>query len=443
MAALEALPSVGTVTGAPLSEPAWVLGEASPYYTQAHEDFRKKVRAFVDAHIAPFVDEWDETGTYPRDIHRRAYEAGVYGAVWPREHGGTPPPGGELPDGSLCAFMDAIWMDELARCGSGGALAAVFIACCIAVPPILSVGSQALKERVARPCIRGDKIICLAITEPWAGSDVAALRTTAVRAGDGSGDFILSGEKKFITSGMKADFFVVACRTGGKGIGGISLLLVERERPGIECRRMKTQGWLASNTAYIVFDDVRVPASNMIGAENQGFLPIMLQFNHERLVGCVTSNRFARTCLSEGITYAQQRRTFGQRLIDHQLIRHKITEMARMVEANQAWIEQVCYEMNRSRITGEGDAMGLKMGGKLALLKVQTTKTYEFCAREASQIMGGASYLREGKGRVVERLYREVRVNAIGGGSEEVMGELAIRGLGVWDGGDKKRGSKE
>jgi alkylation response protein AidB-like acyl-CoA dehydrogenase len=334
----------------------------------------------------------------------------VFGVCWPEEYGGTPPPGG------FDIFHDLIYWDELARYG-GGWLAACFLTINIALPPILAVGSEYLRQKVARPTIEGKKIICLCVTEPYAGSDVANIRTTARSEGD---YYIVSGEKKYITSGMKADFFTVAVRTGEPGMGGISLLLLEKGMPGITCRKLSTQGWASSNTAYITFDDVKVPKKNLIGEENQGFLAIMLNFNHERFAGIAMSIRGARMCVEEAIKYARTRQTFGKRLIDHQVIRHKIAEMVRRVESSHAWLEQVAYQMERGvdpRI----------VGGSTALLKVQATTILEFCAREASQVLGGASCLRTGIGAKVERIYRDVRIAAIGGGSEEVMRDLAMR----------------
>ena len=313
-------------------------------------------------------------------------------------------------------FHDLIFWDELARCG-GGWLAACFLTINIALPPILAVGSDYLKEKVAPATISGKKIISLCITEPYAGSDVANIKTTARKEGN---FYIVNGEKKFITSGMKADFFTVAVRTGGEGMGGISLLLLEKGMPGITCRKMPTQGWASSNTAYITFDDVKVPKENLIGQENQGFLAIMLNFNHERFAGIVMGIRGARMCIEESVKYARVRKTFNKRLIDHQVIRHKIAEMARRVESSQAWLEQAAYQMNNNvdpRI----------IGGTMALLKVQTTTVLEYCAREASQILGGVSCIRGGIGAKVERIYREVRIAAIGGGSEEVLRDLAMR----------------
>jgi len=372
--------------------------------------FRQKVRTFVEKEIMPFCHEWDENGTYPHELHEKAYNAGILAAIWPPEYGGTPPE-------NFDAFHDLILVDELSRCGAGGILWAVFFSFGIALPPILNVGTKHLKDRVARDVITGKKIMSLAVSEPYAGSDVADLRTTARREGD---NFIVNGSKKFITSGVKADYFTVAVRTGGPGTTGVSLLLMEKAMPGLTARRQKTQGWWISNTAFLTFENVKVPVSNLIGKENDGFRAIMNNFNHERFVLAAMSNRYARVCLEEAIVYARERTTFGKRLIDHQVIRHKIAEMARLVEATHALLEQIAYQY-ACHIPDE------QLGSAIALLKVQATTTFELCAREASQVLGGNSCLRGGKGEKVERLYREVRINAIGGGSEEILRDLAMK----------------
>ncbi len=256
----------------------------------------------------------------------------------------------------------------------------------------------------------------LAVSEPEAGSDVAGLRTTAVRDGD---FFIVNGSKKWITSGTKAKYFTVAVRTGTSGGGGISLLLMERGMPGFEIKRMKTTGWWISGTAHLTFDNVRVPVKNLIGVEGQGFRAIVHNFNHERFVLAATSNRYSRVMLEDAIRHARTRKTFGKRLIDHQVIRHKIAEMATRVETTQMWLEHVAFQM-------KNDIPQKQISGLIAMVKVNATKNMEFVSREASQIFGGSSYVRGGKGVRVERLCREVRVNAVGGGSEEILIDLAM-----------------
>lgn len=397
----------------PGAEPYWYNNDyISPYYTNSHREFRALVRNFVDSELSPFIAQWDESGgDYPMELHEKAYKAGILGANWPAEYGGTPPRGG------FDAFHDLIFFDELARCGTGGLLTAIFFSFSIALPPVLNVGSKYLKDLVARDVITGKKIMSLAVTEPYAGSDVANLHTTARREGD---FFIVSGEKKFISSASKAHYLTTAVRTGGKGHGGVSVLLIETNSPGITIRKQKTMGWWSSQTNLIIFDEVKVPVHHLIGELNKGFKPIMHNFNHERWSFSIMANRYSRICVEDAVKYARNRKVFGQRLIDSQVIRHKIANMMRQIDAAHAISEQLAFQMQQ----GVDDR---KLGGPIALFKVQSTKLMEFCARESAQILGGASYLRTGWGQRIERIYREVRVSAIGAGSEEVMLDLGVR----------------
>jgi acyl-CoA dehydrogenase len=377
----------------------------SPYYTEEHEAWRRTLRRWVDAEIAPFVNEWDEAETFPRELYRKASEIGLLRIGFPDEYGG-------IPDKD--PFLTIISTEELNRPACGG-LAASLMSHSIGAPPIAAAGSNALKARVLPPILRGEKISCLAITEPSGGSDVAAIQTTARRAG---GEYIVNGSKMFITSGMRGDYFTVAVRSGGPGIDGISVLLIEGDRPGFARTEMVKMGWWASDTAALYFDDVRVPVENLLGEENQGFRVIMRNFNSERLGMAAGANMNARVALEEAIAYARERHTFGRRLADHQVIRHKLVEMTRAVNATQAYLEMTAWKI----------AQGESPVADLAMLKVQATQTMEFCAREAMQIFGGAGYIR---GHKIERIYREVRVNAIGGGSEEILRDLAARQLNL------------
>jgi acyl-CoA dehydrogenase len=280
---------------------------------------------------------------------------------------------------------------------------------------VIALGSEELKRRIAPPVLAGEKRISLAITEPSGGSDVANITTKAVKTNEG---YRVTGQKMFITGGMRADWFTTAVRTGGEGLGGLSLLVIDAHAPGVSRTPMKKMGWWASDTAVIHFDDVLVPFENMLGSENQGFTGIVLNFNGERLGMASGANAYARVCMEEAVAWARERKTFGKRLADHQVIRHKIAEMLRQINATQAYLEMCAWRVQQ----GETPA------ADLAMLKVQATLTMEFCAREAMQILGGAGYIR---GSRVERIYREVRVNAIGGGSEEIMRDLAARQMGL------------
>lgn len=376
------------------------MTEASPYYNDSHHAFRDTLRRFVAREISPHVEAWDEAGGFPRDLYRRAAEVGLLGLGFPPEYGGV--------EGDL--FHSIVAAQELARAGSGG-VSASLMSHTIGAPPIARLGSDAMKARVLPPVLKGEKISALAITEPEAGSDVANLRTTAHRQGD---HYLVNGGKIFITSGMRADFYTVAVRTGGAGMGGISLLLIERGMPGFSQAPLKKMGWWASDTAILTFADVKVPCENLIGAENEGFRGIMLNFNGERIGMAAACNGFSQVCLEEAVSWARARQTFGRPLIEKQVIRHKLVDMAMRIHATQAYLESLAWRVEQ----------GEKPVADIAMLKNQATQTMAFCAAEAVQIHGGMGFMR---GTPVERIYREVKVNAIGGGAEEIMKDLAAR----------------
>jgi acyl-CoA dehydrogenase len=378
----------------------------SPHLTDSHEAWRESVRAFVDREIMPHVNEWDEAGGFPRALHKAASAVGVIGLGYPEKFGG-------VREG-VDVFHSLIASEELARAGAGGLIAALMTHG-IGLPPIIALGSEDLKRRIAPPVLAGDKIIALCVTEPSGGSDVASLKTRARRDG---GDYVVNGEKTLITSGMRADFLTVAVRTGGDGAGGLSFLLIEADSAGVSRTPLKKMGWWMSDTATIHFDDVRVPAENLIGAENQGFAGIVVNFNMERLSMAAQAIAFARVCIEDAAAWARDRVTFGKPLVKHQVIRHKLAEMVRHVKASQAFLDWCAFQVKEGRAPV----------AELSLLKVQATRTMEFCAREAMQILGGAGFIR---GQRIERLYREVRVMAIGGGSEEIMLDLAARQMGL------------
>jgi acyl-CoA dehydrogenase len=376
----------------------------SPFYDETHQAVAESVRKFVATEVEPHIDQWERDGELPRELHRKAAAAGVLGLGYPEEYGGH--------SEGFDIFHALVQTEELSAPGAGG-LGASLMTHGIGLPPILAMGSEAMKRRIAPEVLSGEKIISLCITEPGAGSDVAQLKTRAERKG---GSYIVNGSKMFITSAMRADYLTVAVRTGGAGMGGISLLLVEADRPGVSRTRLEKMGWHCSDTAALYFQDVEVPAENLIGPENGGFLGIMRNFNSERLgmaQGCMSMSRVA---LQEAVDWALQRETFGKPLIQHQSIRIKLADLVRQIEATQAWVDLLALQHKNG--TGEP--------ASYAMLKVQATRTMEAVAREAAQVLGGASFLRGSK---VERIYREVRVNAIGGGSEEILLDLAGRQL--------------
>lgn len=374
----------------------------SPFYDESHDAVAHSVRRFIETEVDPHIDRWERDGELPRELHRKAAAAGILGLGYPEEYGGH-------SDG-FDIFHSLTQSEEMAAPGAGG-LGASLMTHGIGLPPILALGSEQMKRRIAPEVLAGEKIIALAITEPSGGSDVAQLKTRAERQGD---RYVVNGSKMFITSAMRADYMTVAVRTGGPGMGGISLMLIETDRPGVSRTRLEKMGWHCSDTAAVYFQDVEVPAENLIGPENGGFQGIMRNFNSERLGmahGCMA---MARVALQEAVDYARHRETFGKPLIGHQSIRIKLADLVRQIDATQAWVDLLAWQ-HRS---GSGDP------SSYAMLKVQATRTLEAVAREAAQVLGGASYLRGSK---VERIYREVRVNAIGGGSEEIMLDLAGR----------------
>ncbi|MFC3713079.1 acyl-CoA dehydrogenase family protein [Sphingoaurantiacus capsulatus] len=377
----------------------------SPYYDESHEAVAQSVRRFVEREVTPHIDAWEDARELPRELHRKAAEAGILGLGYPEEYGGH--------SEGFDIFHSLVQSEELARPGAGG-LTASLMTHGIGLPPILKMGSEEMKRRIAPEVLAGEKIIALGITEPSGGSDVAQLKTRAEKVGN---KYVVNGSKMFITSGMRADYYTVAVRTGGAGMGGISLMLIEKDMPGFTQTPLEKMGWHCSDTAALYFDNVEVPPENLIGPENAGFMGIMQNFNGERLGMAHGCCAYARVCLEEAVAWATTRETFGKRLAQHQSIRIKLADMARQIEATQAWVD-LCAWQNR-----EGKAKP----ADFAMLKVQATRMLEAVAREAAQVLGGASYL---KGSKVERIYREVRVNAIGGGSEEIMLDLAGRQLG-------------
>lgn len=376
---------------------------ANSFLTEEHKEWQHQLRRYFDKEVIPYANDWDEAGEIPNELWAKSADLGILGLGYPEEFGG-------ISEG-IDIWHKNIVNEEMGRMGVGG-VAATLMVHNIGLPPVINFGSQVLKEEIAPSVLAGKKRISLAITEPSGGSDVAQLMTTARREGD---HYVVNGSKTYITGGMYASWFTTAVRTGGDGAAGVSMLLIPGNAEGVTRTSLdKKQGWWCSDTATIYFDDVRVPVENLLGEENQGFKVIMHNFNSERMAMAAGMEGAARVCLEEAANWAAERKTFGRRLADHQVIRHKLAEMQRHLYATQAYIQVVSRQIE----LGQEDAAAI------ALLKVQCSQTMEFCAREAMQILGGAAYMR---GNRVERIYREVRVNAIGGGSEEIMRDLAAR----------------
>ncbi len=379
----------------------------SPFYTEEHQQWRAQLRKFMEKEVIPYIDDWEEAGELPLELWSKASDIGLLQLGYPEQYGG-------ISEG-IDIFHTIVSSEELARCGATGISSSLTVHG-IGLPPVVNYGSDAMKEEVVPAVLAGEKRISLGITEPGAGSDVANISCSAVRDGD---YYVVNGSKTFISGGMRADWLTAAVRTGDAGVGGISLLLIPMDAEGVSRTKLdRKQGWWCSDTATIYLDNVKVPVANLIGEENQGFLPIVHNFNTERIGIVALSLASAKVCMEEAAQWAAERKTFGKPLSKHQVIRHKFAEMLKRINATQACMDMCAWQMTQGSLQVQD----------VSMLKVQATETMEFCAREAMQIMGGISYMR---GCKTERIYREVRVMAIGGGSEEIMRDLASRQLGL------------
>ena len=378
----------------------------SPFETPERKAFRENIVRFVNEEVKPHADAWDEAGEVPWSLHEKVGALGAFGLGVSEEYGGL---------GFEDCFLRAAFSEEFAKCGANGIPAAIG-GRGISIGPIEKLASQEIKDRALKDIVLGKKGSSLAITEPSGGSDVANLKTKARREGN---HFVINGSKTFITGGMKSDYFVVGARTGDEGLAGISLFFVDADAEGFSRSAIdRKMGWWASDTATLYFDDCRVPAENMMGTENFGFIEIMGNFNYERIGLIAGALGMMKVCLEESIEWAKQRETFGKPLIARQVIRHKIADMSAKIDATEAYLNQICWLAN------EGDMPV----AEICKAKFFATRALEFCASEAMQIFGGAAYLR---GNLVERVYREVKVMSIGGGSEEIMRDLAVRQMGL------------
>jgi acyl-CoA dehydrogenase len=370
----------------------------------------EQVRRFAQTEVAPHLEEWEAAGEFPRSMYKRWADLGWLAMGYPEELGGIAAP---------WTLRNAFGVAAARYTASGGLLASLG-SNSIGLPPIINYGSAALKQAIVPPVLAGDKIAALGITEPGGGSDVANLRTTARREGD---YYIINGEKTFITSGMRFDWISLAVRTDvdNKGAGGISMIAVPGDAPGLSRTKLHKMGWHCSDTASLHFDNVRVPVANLLGEENKGFKIIMTNFNGERLGMSATAIGMAEACYDEALAWARERKTFGQPLTSHQVLRHKLVDMRMRIEASRAWLDKLSVQADAGQ-TGQAWV------AEVCMLKNQSTQTMQFCADQGVQILGGMGYMR---GSACERIYREVKVMTIGGGAEEIMKELAARQLDI------------
>ena len=381
-------------------------GATDPWRTPERLALRALARSLVAREIAPYVGQWERDGELPRALHRTFADAGLLGLAFAEDVGGG---GGDPIDSAI------VTEEVLLGGGSGGVVASLFTHG-IAAPHMARNGSAHLVDTYVRPALSGELIGALAVTEPGGGSDVAGLRTRAVRDGDA---WVVNGSKTFITSGVRADFVTTAVRTGGEGYGGISLLVVDKCTPGFTVdRRLDKMGWLCSDTAELGFVDVSVPAVNLIGEPGTGFIQIMQQFQAERLALAVQAYATAQRCVDLTLAWVKQRETFGRPLASRQVVRHKLAEMARA-----AWVAKSVTRSAMAAWQESGDAVL-----EVSMAKNTACEACDQVVDAAVQLHGGAGYLRDSE---VERHYRDSRILRIGGGTDEIMNEVIAKELGL------------
>ncbi|MDH6245588.1 acyl-CoA dehydrogenase family protein [Mycobacterium sp. OTB74] len=374
--------------------------------TPERDALRKTVRAFAEREILPHVDEWERSGDLPRSLHRAAGDAGLLGAQAPESVGGG---GGDGADAVIVC-------EELHYAGVPGGVFASLFTCGISTPHMIAAGDQRLIDTYVRPTLQGNMIGSLAITEPGGGSDVGHLTTRADRDGD---HYVINGAKTYITSGVRADYVVTAVRTGGPGAAGVSLIVVDRDTPGFQVsRKLEKMGWRSSDTAELSYVDVRVPAANLVGPENSGFLQIAGAFVSERVGLAAQAYSSAQRCLDLTVQWCRDRETFGRPLISRQSVQNTLAEMARRIDVARIYTRHVVER----QLAGETNLIA-----EVCFAKNTAVEAGEWVANAAVQLFGGMGYMAESE---VERQYRDMRIIGIGGGTTEILTSLAAKALG-------------
>ncbi len=375
---------------------------SSMYFTEEHEAFRASFKDFLQKEVVPFIDKWGKTGTIERFIWKKFGEMGYFGLCTPEEYGGL----------DLDLFYTVIFLEELQKVNSGGFAAAMWAHEFLAMTHLNKEGTEFIKQKYLVPSVAGDKIGCLCISEPFGGSDVAGMRSTAIKKGD---SYILNGSKTFITNGVYSDYLIVAAKTDpSEKYKGISIFVVDRDTPGISATKLDKLGWRASDTAELAFDNVEIPAENLMGEEGKGFPYIMQHFAFERLIMGVNAHARAEFALDYAINYMQERVAFGKSLDKFKALRHKIAEMASKVD--------ICREYNYS-ITKRLD-QGTYVVKEASMSKLLSTKMADEVIYDALQMLGGYGYMEE---YPMARLLRDSRLGPIGGGTSEILKEIIAK----------------
>lgn len=372
------------------------------YFTEEHNSFRASFRAFLQKEVVPFVDQWEKNGQVPKSIYQKFGEMGYFGLAYPEKYGGL----------DLDLFYTTIFLEEMQRVNSGGFAAAMWAHNYLAMTHLKAEGSEEIKKNYLTPSIQGTKVGCLCITEPFGGSDVAAMRTTAVKNGE---TYVINGSKTFITNGVYSDYLVVAAKTNPKEKHrGISIFLVDRNTKGITATKLDKLGWRASDTAEIAFDHVTIPASNLMGEEGKGFGYIMQHFALERVIMGINAHARAEYALNYAINYMQERKAFGKKIAEFQVLRHKVAEMASEIEMCKEFNYSIIDKLNKGKYVVKEATMS----------KLLSTKIADQVIYDCLQILGGYGYMED---YPMARMFRDSRIGPIGGGTSEILKEVIAK----------------
>jgi len=372
------------------------------YFTEEHELFRKSLKDFLQIEVVPHIDKWEKDGVVERFIWKKMGDMGFFGINYPEEFGGL----------NLDLFYTVIFLEELQKVNSGGFAANIWAHAYLAMTHLNKEGSQEIKEKYLAPSISGDKIGCLCITEPFGGSDVSGMRTTAVKKDN---TFVLNGSKTFITNGVYSDYLVVAAKTSPeKGGKGISIFVVDRDTPGITATKLNKLGWRASDTAEIAFDNVTIPEGNLMGEIDMGFPYIMQHFALERLIMAVNAHARAEFALAYTIEYMKNRNAFGKSIATFQALRHSVAQMASEIE--------VCKTFNYSTVKRLDDNEYVVKEATMA--KLTGTKMADDVMYQCLQLLGGYGYMED---YPLARMFRDSRLGPIGGGTSEILREIIAK----------------
>lgn len=372
------------------------------YFTEEHELFRKSLKDFLQKEVVPHIETWEQTGVIDRFIWKKFGEMGFFGINYPEAYGGL----------NLDLFYTIILLEELQKINSGGFAAAIWAHVYLAMTHLNAEGSEAIKQNYLAASISGDKIGCLCITEPFGGSDVAGMRTTAVKEGD---FYVLNGSKTFITNGVYSDYLVVAAKTAPElGNKGISIFLVDRDMSGVSATKLNKLGWRASDTGEIAFDNVKVPKTNLLGEENKGFNYIMQHFALERLIMGVNAHARAEFALEYALQYMSERTAFGKSIDKFQALRHTISDLYTEMEVCKEFNYSVTYRLDKGEYVVKQATMS----------KLKSTKMADEVIYQCLQFLGGYGYMED---YPMARLFRDSRLGPIGGGTSEILREILAK----------------